>query len=359
MRFFQPADKSPQPLFNKRGPEKSPFSKGGFRGIFTRVLQPSRWIPAVIIAALLLAALGCSSAGTSASPSPQASSPTGASPEGPTGPPGGPQYGAILVTSDLAVGTNRVSFGLIDRDNMPVRTPEAQVESVYFPPGKDQGEVRQTATAEFVQWPPPGQRGVYVTELNFDAPGEGTADQPGFWALRITTTTDGGAEVEAQTAVGVKEEPSTPAIGSPVPRSETPTARDVEDLSHISTANPPDPDLYQLSIAEALETGKPLVVVFATPAFCVSATCGPQVEIVSQVKERHQDEANFIHVEVFQDPHLIEGRRPTDNLAPAVEEWGLPTEPWTFVIDREGKVHARFEQFTPAEEIERALREVL
>jgi hypothetical protein len=139
----------------------------------------------------------------------------------------------------------------------------------------------------------------------------------------------------------------------------TPTARDVDDLSRITTDNPPDPDLYQLSIHEALEAGKPLVVVFATPAFCVSATCGPQVEMVSQVKERHLGEANFIHVEVFENPHLIQGGRPTGGLAPAVEEWGLLTEPWTFVIDREGKVHAKFEQFTPAEEIEEALREVL
>ena len=42
-----------------------------------------------------------------------------------------------------------------------------------------------------------------------------------------------------------------------------------------------------------------------------------------------------------------------------VEEWGLPTEPWTFVVDREGRVQAKFEQFTPAEEIEAALKDLL
>jgi hypothetical protein len=50
-----------------------------------------------------------------------------------SGPPGGPEYSAILVTSDLAVGANRVAFGIIDRDNMPVRTSQAQVQSVYLP----------------------------------------------------------------------------------------------------------------------------------------------------------------------------------------------------------------------------------
>lgn len=307
------------------------------------------WRPIFIISISisLLAAIACSTAAPTRPADP------------PTVPMGGPDFSAILVTQDLAVGENRVAFGLVDRNNMPVQTPEAQVQAVYFPPGQQEGEVRQTATARFVNWPPPGDRGVYVTELNFDVAGQATGPGDGLWELQITTTTDDGEPVEAKTAIRVKEESATPGIGEPAPPSDTPTADEVDDLSAITSADPPDPDLYQLSISEALETGKPLVVVFATPAFCVSATCGPQVEMISEVKERHQGEANFIHVEVFQDPHLIQGGRPTGGLAPAVEEWGLPTEPWTFVIDREGRVHAKFEQFTPAEEIEAALLEVL
>ena len=81
--------------------------------------------------------------------------------------------------------------------------------------------------------------------------------------------------------------------------------------------------------------------------------------MVSQVKERYRDQANFIHVEVFEDPHLIQGGRPGGGLVAAVEEWGMPTEPWTFVVDREGRVRAKFEQFTPAEEIEAALKDLL
>ncbi|GIT69223.1 MAG: hypothetical protein Ct9H300mP27_03270 [Chloroflexota bacterium] len=51
-------------------------------------------------------------------------------------------------------------------------------------------------------------------------------------------------------------------------------------------------------------------VVFATPAFCVSATCGPQLEILTRLKEKYQDRVNFIHVEAFENPHLKEGGRP-------------------------------------------------
>jgi hypothetical protein len=312
------------------------------------ITQPGKnWRIVLAINLLLLMAVACA---TAAPPRPA---------EAPTLPPGGPKFSAVLATQDLAVGANRVAFGLLDRDGMPVRTEEAQVRAVYFPPGQQEGEVRQTATARFLQWPPPGDRGVYVTTLNFDVAGQASGPQDGLWELQITTTTDDGALVEAQTAVKVKEEPATPGIGEPAPASETPTAQEVDDLSTITSADSPDPELYQLSIREALETGKPTVVVFATPAFCVSATCGPQVEMVSQVKERHKGEANFIHVEVFQNPHLIQAGRPDTGLAPAVEEWGLPTEPWAFVINKEGRIHARFEQFTPAEEIEAALLEVL
>ncbi len=276
----------------------------------------------------------------------------------PIPPLGGPEFSAILVTQDQAVGTNRVSFGLIDRNNMPIRTPDAQVQAVYFPPGKSEGEVRQTVSARFLLWPPSGQRGVYVTTIEFDVAGQGTGPQDGLWELRITTSTADGAPVEAKTAVRVAEKSSTPAIGDPAPASVTPTERAGEDLSTITSANPPDPELYQLSIDQALETDRPLVVVFATPAFCVSATCGPQVEVLSQVKERHQGEANFIHVEVFENPHLIQGGRPAGGVVPAVDEWGMLTEPWTFVIDKEGLVRAKFEQYTPAEEIEAALSEL-
>jgi peroxiredoxin len=42
-----------------------------------------------------------------------------------------------------------------------------------------------------------------------------------------------------------------------------------------------------------------------------------------------------------------------------VDEWNLPTEPWTFVVDKEGRISAKFEQFTTGEEIEKALNELL
>ena len=263
---------------------------------------------------------------------------------------------AIVVSSDLAVGENRVVFGLVDLENMPVRAPESQVQPVYFPTSESDGEARQAVTATFSRWPLGEGQGVFVVQINFDMPGPGTITDPSVWELRFTATNEAGEVVVASALVSVKEASATPAIGAPAPASVTPRAAEVTDLATITTANPPDPDLYELSIHEALADEKPLLVTFSTPAFCVSATCGPQVQVLSELKDKYQDRANFIHVEVFEDPHLIEGGRPSGGLVPSVEEWGLPTEPWTFVVDKEGRVRAKFEQFTTGEELEAALQ---
>ena len=273
----------------------------------------------------------------------------------PTGAPppafNGPDYGAIVITTDLALGANRVVFGIVDRNGMPVRSQQAQVRALYLPPGGAPGVERASAEAEFKKWPA-GPQGVFSTTLEFDT--------PGFWQIDVTTTGPDGTPVTAQGALQVKEQSDTPALGSPAPASVTPTGDDVEDLATITSSTQPDPDLYKLSVHQALAEEKPLVVVFATPAFCVSATCGPQVGVLSSVKDKFADKANFIHVEVFKDPHLIQGNRPpADGTVPAVDEWNLPTEPWTFVVDKEGKISAKFEQFTTGEEIEQALNEVL
>ena len=304
---------------------------------------------AALIAALLLCLLPAA-AGCFAPPS--AGGPAASMP-------GGPEYSALMVSSDLAAGDNRVVFGLVDRDNRPVAAETAQVRAVYTAPGAARGMERDTAKAQFLPWPPAGSgRGVFVANLTFDRAGAATPDQPGLWELEIAAAND-GQTIQAKTAVRVTDKPATPAIGAPAPRSVTRTAGQTADLSTISSAADPDPELYQLSVHQALDAGLPLVVLFSTPAFCVSATCGPQLEILSALKERYRGQANFIHIEVFADPHLIQGNRLAAKRVPAVTEWGLPTEPWTFVVDKEGRIAAKFEQFTPAETLAAALESVL
>jgi hypothetical protein len=263
--------------------------------------------------------------------------------------PASPEVEAVFVTTDIAVGSNLVVFGLIDRDGMPVRASEAQVRAIHHPPGQDAAEVRE-AGARFFQWPS-GLQGIFKVNLDLET--------SGIWLVEVDVTTADGTPVTAQGTLTVRPESITPAIGSAAPASSTPTLEAVDDLATITSSTEPDPDLYRLSINHALMADMPLVVVFATPAFCVSATCGPQVEILSSLKERFKDEANFIHVEVFANPQDIVAGGPAGGFVPAVAEWRLPTEPWTFIMNHAGLVVAKFEGFTTLEELEAALREVV
>jgi len=263
---------------------------------------------------------------------------------------GGPEFSAVIVSFDLAVGESRVVFGVVDQDAMPVPGVNAEVSAYLLTEGEETRELKDTVTAEFTGWPN-GLGGVFAADFDLDT--------GGFYGINANYISNDGRTVFAQASFKLNEEPFTPRIGSPAPVSVTYTAAEAEDISHITSSTEPDIDLYELSIHEALEQDKPLVIVFATPAFCVSSTCGPQVGELSKVKESVGDRANYIHIEVFENPHLIEGQRPTTDRVTATYDWGLPTEPWTFIVDKDGLVQVKFEQFTTAEEIEARLLELL
>jgi hypothetical protein len=110
-----------------------------------------------------------------------------------------------------------------------------------------------------------------------------------------------------------------------------------------------------------LEAGQPFALVFATPAFCRTATCGPTLDVVKSVADYYKDRVNFVHVEPYE-LQQVDGRlQPVlseQNLPIAVDatnEWGLPTEPYVFIIDGEGKVFAKFEGIAGTDELEEAL----
>ena len=275
---------------------------------------------------------------------------SGGEPAPTSGPPAELSIGVL--STDLGVGHNRLFFSLLEGDSSPVMVDEANV-SIYYPAESSSGgDPKEAAVARFRKWPL-GDRGVYTTQVNLD--------QPGIWGLMVAVTGVDGELRSAQETFQVKAKSSTPAIGSPAPPSKNKTSRDVRTLGELTTAIEPDPDLYSVTIAEALGSGKPFVVAFATPAFCATATCGPQVEVIQGIKDRYKSRASFIHVEVFDNAEEIrrEGDLSVARTVASVEEWGLPTEPWTFIVDRQGRIAAKFEAFTTAEEIEEELTKVL
>ena len=155
------------------------------------------------------------------------------------------------------------------------------------------------------------------------------------------------------------EASKAPAIGDAAIKSVNRTERDVESLAELTTGFMKDPDLYQLTIADAVESGKPTVIVMASPAFCTNAVCGPQVEVLRELKDEFPDSANFIHVDLYDNPDEIQGDLGRAVISPVVREWNLPSTEWSFVIDRDGRVASRFEGFCTLEELREALTSVL
>ncbi len=260
----------------------------------------------------------------------------------------------ILGTTVLRPGSQRVAF-LLTGARALVTVPEVEVSTFFV---ADDGSVEgphETLGAGFNLWPY-GTRGSYVTDVTFDR--EGT------WRLQI----DGVEEGEPRKAiidVEVTDGFSVVDIGRKAPASMNRTVGSGAMLDELSSAHEPDPELYATSIADALGQGRPTMVVFATPSFCTSATCGPQVETVSQVRQKYADQASFIHVEVYENPHEVEGDLTRARTSPIMDEWGLTSVPdwtnesWVFVMDADGVVTARFEAYSTAAELEAALEDVL
>jgi len=247
----------------------------------------------------------------------------------------------IVANADLAVGSHRLLVGLVTEDAASHASPDLPVEINLYPPDADEPSI--TVPGTFI-WTAPDIRGLYRAQVEFD--------RPGIWEVALTSN-DGSTT--DRIPFNVAEDGVTPGVGEPAPSVSTPTGDEVTDLSEISTDPEPDPSFYESSLEEALAAGAPTVVVFATPAFCETATCGPMLDTVKQVSSDYP-EVDFIHVEVYE--NLDATRREDLEIVPAVEAWNLPSEPWTFLIDSDGNVAARFEGTIDTQEIQDALEDL-
>ncbi|MTD43040.1 hypothetical protein GKE82_01640 [Conexibacter sp. W3-3-2] len=251
-------------------------------------------------------------------------------------------------------GTSRVGFGLFDTarkqlggapvalylsrtDGSSLRGPfPARSESLTVKP---QFRSRQTAQD------PDAANHVYVADLAFPSRGS--------WAVTAVARLDGRLVRTSPTAMRIGRTGSgPPQVGDRAPRVHTPTFEDVAgDLESIDTRVPPLRSLHDTDLADVL--GKePVVLVFATPQLCQSRVCGPVVDVAAQVQQRAGDDVRFVHMEIYRDNDLSKGFRPQ------VAAYRLPTEPWTFVIDRRGIVRERFEGAFSVAELERAVERV-
>lgn len=233
----------------------------------------------------------------------------------------------------LVPGEQRVLAFVADENQDLVGGPELPAEAVLW----EDGEETDRRATEWV-WAIEGVRGFYAATLEFPSSGNYSISLD----FENGTTEPGGFQIVDTSNI--------PQVGESAPRSDTKTASG-STLDDISSDPKPSADFYDTSVAEAVTSGQPSVIVFATPAFCQTASCGPTLDVVKRVARDHPD-VDFVHVEVFDNIDDAQGELVE---VPAVAEWGLFSEPWAFVVDRDGTIAASFEGAVSAAEIDRAL----
>ncbi|MDX8391034.1 MAG: thioredoxin domain-containing protein [Mariprofundaceae bacterium] len=112
--------------------------------------------------------------------------------------------------------------------------------------------------------------------------------------------------------------------GKKAPSVHTKTLDDVGgDMAKLTSYRYPDPRMYQLSFDEALAQKKPIVLEFATPGHCTQ--CDKQLQLMKEMLNKYENKVLFLHMDQYYNPE-------------AYDAFQVRGEPWTFVMDADGKV---------------------
>ncbi len=262
-----------------------------------------------------------------------------------------------IVNSGLAIGENRVLISITDRDDN--RVLDAFVRLRYYNLNGTTPKFRSEVSARFIPVElsyvdeqsnrtraVSGNDGVYVSNVDFEEAGD--------WGVEITITRGDRTLKPPTFRFNVLERSTEPAIGDAAPASVQQTLSTAPSIDEIDSSFPARPSMHNITVAEALGTGKPLVIAFATPAFCRSRTCGPVMDnVMDPLAASYGNRALFIHIE----PYVLRDLRQDNiqNVVRAMTEWRLSTEPWVFVVDGHGRIVGKFEGIMAADEVESVL----
>ncbi|MEX1255240.1 MAG: hypothetical protein WEE64_12950 [Dehalococcoidia bacterium] len=267
---------------------------------------------------------------------------------------GVPEIDAAALTpvrgnSEVVVGPNRFSLGLLDANNQPFVPDEGTSLRLRFLYINDLIFEHETTFVYAI----PGESGFFVANVTFPSGGDQWSVEP------VLTTSDQTATI-AELQLDVLEESQVPNIGGQAISVENLTASSEPNMKRLTTDENPNLAFYQKTVAQALQGARPLVIVFATPAFCQTAFCGPILDNVKAVQPEFADEVDFIHIEPYEldaDGGLVvTGANNAPVVTAPMQAWKLQTEPWVYVVDGQGLITARFEGAAAPEELREAIQ---
>lgn len=155
----------------------------------------------------------------------------------------------------------------------------------------------------------------------------------------------------------VLDRTAEPSVGDAAPRTKQKIAKDVADLSEIDSSARPNPQLHDITVADAIASGRPSVVAFVTPAFCQTRFCGPVVKnVVLPLSQEYAGRVHVMHIEPYDLPTARKGQLVAVD---AAQEWNLRAEPFIAVLDSQGRVTAKFEGIIDHAEVKDAVEAAL
>lgn len=162
-----------------------------------------------------------------------------------------------------------------------------------------------------------------------------TFPRPGLYDIE---TRFGDTDLNSQVQVNTVEEIRQPLVGSPLPPASTPTPGQRYDVDPMCTAAPECP-FHEVDLNAALGTGRPVVVLLATPAYCRTAACGPILDLLIE-QAGGRDDLIVIHSEVYKNPKGVQDLSQAA-LAPLPVTYDMFWEPSLFVTDSSNTLVAR------------------
>ena len=250
-------------------------------------------------------------------------------------------------------GDNRFGFGVFTVEREQITDAEVAIYAAPEPDGEARGpfparaeslETEPAFTAETTAEDPDAAKAVYVTDMPLDEPGE--------WRLVALVDRDGelsrSADPEHHRSRG---RPDPRPSATPRPTIHTPTADDVG--RHRARSTPASrPTRCTRSTSPTSSARSRSCSSSRPPRSARAASAAPWSTSPSRSSASRGDDADFIHMEIYNDNNA------SKRLRPQVEAFGLPTEPWLFVIDRDGTVDTRIEGAFSAAELEAAIDRV-
>lgn len=253
--------------------------------------------------------------------------------------------------SVLEPGTNRYGFALFDpaqkqiagapvalytasRNGTHLRGPfVARSESLAVAP--QYASKTSAADAD-------AAKSVYVANIDFPKAGK--------YQVVAVAKLDGRLVLSSPFEADVGQPGGPPKVGEAAPKVHTPTLDSVAgDAARISTRSPAPTDLLTTDLFDVYGK-KPVALLFATPALCQSRVCGPVVDVLEEARATDKSgKAAYITNEIYKENRVDRGLR----TQPAA--YGLPTEPWLFVLNAQGKVVERIEGAFSVAELRRAI----